>query len=89
MAKRNDTSKKRPSNNPAVLTGSPVANDRNELHRQALHEAIEAKRTRLSQAQSTLECLILALKTPIKATRRTRLTIRTSRSSCWVSCGSR
>jgi 7-cyano-7-deazaguanine synthase len=40
---------------------SPLPKGNKEPHRQALHEAIEAERSRLSQAQSMLECLYLAL----------------------------
>jgi hypothetical protein len=61
MAKRNCTSKKHPSSNRAVSAGSETADDNKEPHRRALHEAIEAERGKLSQAQSMLECLYLAL----------------------------
>lgn len=61
MAERNHTSKKHPSSSRALLTGKEVAKGNKEPHRRALQEAIEAERSRLSQAQSMLECLYLAL----------------------------
>lgn len=77
MATRKFTSKKRPSRNANVmadpvktakrstapLPAAPThaANDSREPYRRALHDAIETERGRLSQAQSMLECLHMAM----------------------------
>ncbi len=64
MAKRNHTSKKVPSSNPADSSGSQPPTANKAPHRPSLHEAIEAERSRLLRAHSLLNCLYLALENP-------------------------